>query len=429
MKILLYGLNYSPELTGVGKYTGELGSWLASQGHEVHAVVAPPYYPEWKVDKSYRAWWYQKEDIDGVAVHRCPIYVPGKPHTLTRLLHLISFALSSFFVLLRKWFWKPDVIIVMEPTSFCKPGALMLGKLTGAKTVLHIQDFEVDAMLGLCMMNLGRVEGLVRGIDNWLIRKFDVVSSISLSMLENARQKGAAEDALYLLPNWSDTDFVNATTSGDAMRAEWGFAANDQVVLYSGNLGQKQGLEIVLEAADALRNRPEIKFVLVGAGGNLERLQAQAQSLNLDNVFFEPLQPWSRVPQLLAMADIHLVVQRKGAADVVLPSKLTNILAAGGHALVTAEAETELGRLAKLHPRIYTLVEPENPPVFIAALSDMIDASIARRQSSGTGARAVNSVARRYAEEYLNQDNILAAFEQELLRLVSAEADVAEANI
>ena len=90
MKILIYGLNYAPELTGVGRYTGRLASWLAQRGYQVRCVTALPYYPKWRIDDGYRPRRYCREVIDGVAVTRCPLWVPGRPASVTRILHLLS---------------------------------------------------------------------------------------------------------------------------------------------------------------------------------------------------------------------------------------------------------------------------------------------------------------------------------------------------
>lgn len=130
MKILVYGINYSPELTGIGKYTGEMVAWMAQQGHDVRVITAPPYYPQWKVNGRYSSWRYRREEGDAI-VWRCPLYVPEQPSTLKRLLHLGSFALSSFFPLLAQRRWKPDRIIGVVPTLFCTPGMRLLAKLSG----------------------------------------------------------------------------------------------------------------------------------------------------------------------------------------------------------------------------------------------------------------------------------------------------------
>jgi colanic acid biosynthesis glycosyl transferase WcaI len=132
-----------------------------------------------------------------------------------------------------------------------------------------------------------------------------------------------------------------------------------------------------------------------------------ANNMKLENIFFKPLQPWERVPEMLALADIHLVVQNKGAADAVLPSKLTNILSAGGHALVTAEKSTELGSIEKNHPGIFTLVEPEDLEAFTSSLQVILDKDTSQH----------NLIAREFSTQYLGKDKILAQFVSDLTKL------------
>lgn len=425
MKLLIYGLNYSPELTGIGKYSGEMSKWLVNNDVDVQVVVAKPYYPEWEVHADYSRFGYQSPIEGGVSVVRCPLYVPAQPSALKRIIHLASFALSSKFVLLKKTLSKitrPDVIFVVQPTLFIAPIALLFSKITGAKTVLHIQDYEVDAMLGLGMAGEGSfIPRIAYGIESWLMRRFDVVSTISYSMMKKAKQKGVSADKLMFFPNWADTNFVTPEVDGAAIRAEWGFTEADSVVLYAGNMGAKQGLEMVLEAAAEYQNQSgsefnsesvdRVKFVFVGAGAHVDALKQQATELNLSNVFFKPLQAWEDVPAMLAMADVHLVVQKKGAADAVLPSKLTNILSAGGSAVVTAEKDTELGQLTVKFPGIYTLAEPESLPAFIQALN----IELGRISESGN---SYNNIARKYAEQHLNKDAILSKFLDNVRQLI-----------
>ena len=132
MKLLLYGLNYAPEPVGIGKYSGELAEWLAGRGHEVRVITAPPYFPQWRAVANR----YRRDQRRGVAIWRCPLWVPRRPSGLSRLIHLASFALSSLPVLLAQRKWRPDVVLTVAPAFFCAPGALLLGKLCGktAKT-------------------------------------------------------------------------------------------------------------------------------------------------------------------------------------------------------------------------------------------------------------------------------------------------------
>jgi colanic acid biosynthesis glycosyl transferase WcaI len=129
VRILIYGINYSPELTGIGKYTGEMASWLSHRGHEVRVVTAPPYYPAWSIREDYRGKLYRTEKNPGEPiVYRTPLYVPAKPTGLKRMAHLFSFMLGSLPVMLRQCFWNPDVVFTVEPTFFGAPRGLVASR-------------------------------------------------------------------------------------------------------------------------------------------------------------------------------------------------------------------------------------------------------------------------------------------------------------
>jgi colanic acid biosynthesis glycosyl transferase WcaI len=411
MKILLYSLNYSPELTGIGKYSGEMVEWLAAKGHDVRVVCAPPYYPEWKVGKSYKSWQYRIEQCDNVRVFRCPLFVPKAPKTLSRLLHLLSFAISSFPVMMTQWAWKPDVVMVIEPTFFCVPTTLLLCKVTGAKSLLHIQDFELDAMLGLGLAKLGKIAIFCQKVESFFMCQFSAVSSISNSMLLKADMKTGEAVPSYFFPNWVDTDFIHPDADASVFRHRWGLSENTKVVLYSGNLGKKQGLDLLIEAAKLFEAENTILFLILGDGVERQALIEQVAKLNLHNVRFESLQPYLDLPALMRLADVHLVIQKKGAADAVLPSKLTTILSAGGNALITAEAETELALLCEKFPGIAKCIEPENIEQFVMALHEMLTMNTDKKAR-------FNKIARQYALEYLNKKNVLEKFETVLQNLI-----------
>ena len=401
MKILVYGINYSPELTGIGKYTGEMVEWMAQQGHEVRVITAPPYYPEWQVGARYSAWRYRREEGEAT-VWRCPLYVPKQPSTLKRLIHLGSFALSSFFPLMAQRRWKPDRIIGVVPTLFCTPGMRLLAKLSGARTLLHIQDYEVDAMLGLGMAGkgkTGKVAKLASAFERSGLHNVDNVSTISRSMMNKAREKGVAADKVIFFPNWSEVSRFRDVPPARvmALREHLGLPDDRKLILSSGNIGEKQGLENVIAAAEQLRDRPWL-FVIVGQGGGKARLEKLAAERGLNNVKFLPLQSYEDLPALLALGDCHLVIQKRGAADAVLPSKLTNILAVGGNAVITAEADTELGQLCLENPGIAVCVPPESVP----SLVDGIEQALTMNKQ--------NAVARGWAERSLDKERVLNQF-------------------
>lgn len=402
MKILLYGINYSPELTGIGKYTGEMARWLVKQGHEVRVVTAPPYYPDWKVWSSFSHWTFTKVDEEGVMVFRSPLYVPRKPTAFKRLVHLCSFSFTSSFLMLAQVRWKPDLVMLIVPTLFCSPQAIGLAKLCGAKSIIHVQDFEVDALFGLGLASNGLLRRFAYAMERLTLQGFDRVSSISSAMLRRAQAKGVSEEKQIFFPNWSETARFSDIQRSEVLLSRLGVCSDKQVLLYSGNIGEKQGLETVIEAADRLRGRTNLVFLIVGEGAGKARLQELARSKSLENVIFAPLQPYEDLPALLASADCHLVIQKRGAADAVLPSKLTNILAAGGNALITADPDTSLGDLCLEYPGIAVLSEPECVEALLDGIEQCLSMSLPNR------------VAIAYAASYLDKERILTRFINEV---------------
>ena len=408
MKIIIYGINYSPELIGIGKYTSEMCNWLAKQGHEVRVITAPPYYPDWKVSPKYSQWFYSREMISGATIWRCPLYVPLRPSALLRLLHLASFAFTSIPALFMQLFWRPKIIFLVAPTLFCAPEALLFAKLTGAKSILHIQDFEADAFLnlnffyGASKTKRSALNKIIFWFESLMLRSFDVVSTISTGMMQRAIDKGAAPESLRFLPNWSEISrFQNIVRSKELLH-QLGVDDQKKVILYSGNIGEKQGLEIVILAAQRLQQRLDLIFLLVGEGSGKDHLHQMMTDLKLVNVVFAPLQTYEVFPSLLASADVHLVIQKRGFADAVLPSKLSNILAAGGNAVITAEASTTLGKLSTDHPGIAVVVEPESVNDLISGIEQALTMP---RQ---------NLTAESYAHEFLDKEQILSRFYTEL---------------
>ena len=201
MNILIYSANFAPEPTGIGKYSGEMAEWLASQGHEVRVVAAPPYYPSWRVADGYRWPLYRKEAWKGCTVWRAPLWVPDTPGGLKRVLHLASFAISSIPVMLAQWAWKPDVVLTVAPSFMCSPMGWLTARVTGATAWVHIQDFEVDAMHAMGLANTGSLgRKLSFAIESWLMRRFDRVSSISPNMVARLGTKGV--DASKIVEGW-----------------------------------------------------------------------------------------------------------------------------------------------------------------------------------------------------------------------------------
>lgn len=412
MRVLLYGINYAPELTGIGKYSGELGNWLAQRGASVTVVTAPPYYPQWCIQDGYSGLSYRLEQRDGPRIWRCPLWVPVRPSALHRIAHLSSFALTSTPIVAWELFRrKPDVLILVVPSLTCAPAALLLSRLFGVACLLHIQDFEVDAAFELGLLRSRLLQRFVLGVESFLLSRFDWVSTISGQMLGRLQAKGVLPERMLLFPNWVDTQRIKPSTEGvEALKGTLGIPSDQFVVLYSGNLGEKQGLESLLEAAELLWEDKSIVFIFCGAGPSMERLKARAKKLS--NVKFIPLQPEEHFNTLLNLADLHIIPQRADAADLVLPSKLTGILACGGPLLVTARKGTGLAEVtlaAGGH-----ICPPEDPAALASAITAIAGDKVLQA--------AMRKSARAYAELKLSKEALLTRFEKTLRALLNVNS-------
>ena len=415
MRILIYGINYSPELTGIGKYTGEMASWLAHRGHEVRVVTAPPYYPAWGIREDYRGSIYRTEEHPGEPiVYRTPLYVPAKPTGPKRMAHLFSFMLGSLPVMLRQCFWNPDVVFTVEPTFFGAPLALLVAQATGAASWLHVQDFEVDAAFDLGLLPAqGPVHALALGLEQFFTRAFTHVSSISHKMVERAETKGVPADRVTLFPNWVDIDSVHPQdpATPNTIRRKLGLEGKT-VLLYSGNMGAKQGLELLAPLAASFEHDPSVHFLFCGDGAFRPTLESLVAGHS--NVTLLPLQPLERLNDLLNAADIHLLPQRAGAADLVMPSKLTGMLSSGRPVIATADPGTQVARVVSGDTpgtACGLVVAAEDPAALHAAVERLI-ADPALRAQLGANARC-------YAVRHLGRQQVLEQFESDLLSLVS----------
>jgi len=411
LRILVYGINYRPELTGIGKYTGEMCEWLASRGHEVRVVTAPPYYPEWRVHSGHSGRTYRVEHIGGVRVWRCPLWVPARPTGLRRILHHLSFALSTLPVMIAQGFWRPHVVLLLEPPLMCAPAALLAARLCGARSWLHVQDFEVDAAFALGLLP-ERAKPLVLYLERMLMRSFDRVSTISRRMLDRLELKGVEGLRRVLFRNWVDCREIHPMSGVARFRSEFGISTESFVALYSGNMGEKQGLEVVIETARLMNGNDDVIFVLCGAGSARTRLESAAAGL--DNVRWLPLQPAGRLNELLNLADVHLLPQRADAADLVMPSKLCGMLASGQAVVATVLPDTEIAETLS-HAGLIT--KPGDANALAGAIA-FLQADAASRQNMGKGARG-------YAELHFASETVLGRFEEELESVAGPSARAA----
>lgn len=409
-RVLLIGYNFSPEPTGIGKYNGELIQWLAIRGYDCTVLTTYPYYPFWKVQPPYskQRFWYKTEkelfDSGGrITIHRCPMYVPSVPTGKRRVVLDISFFISSFFKLISLIFKsKFDHVIAVAPSFNFGLLGFFVKKIRGAKFYYHIQDLQIEAARELGMVKSDRFIKFLFAVENFILEKADNVSSISPAMIEKINRK--SKKPVYLFPNWVNTDFFKPLTDKDQIKAEYGYLPEDKIVLYSGSIGEKQGLEHIISSGNALKDIGNLHFLICGSGPFVEKLKKLKDELKLENIKFLPLQPLFKFVKILNMADVHLVIQKFITSDLMLPSKLTSIWAVGGVPLVTTLPGSQLYHTIQSY-NIGLVINPDD--------QDSLNQGIKRAIEGNWNDISLNS--RRYAVDHLSIDAIMKRFESQIL--------------
>ncbi|MEP2279881.1 WcaI family glycosyltransferase, partial [Maribacter sp.] len=377
-RILLIGYNYSPELTGIGKYSGEMMEWLSKKGHECSVITSYPYYPQWKVQAPYnkKKNRYLKENIlvgksqSLIKVYRCPMYVPKKPTGLKRILSDVSFFISALILLIYFLFKKKfDLVISVAPTFLSGVLGAFYKILKNTRHVHHVQDLQIEAALKLGMIKSKYLINILLHVECFIFRNSDRISSISLSMIDKIEKK--CKKKVFYLPNWTDNSLFFPMDNKAELKRKFGYKEEDQIIVYSGAIGEKQGLEIILDSAQEFTQNNHIKFLICGSGPYQLVLKEKASQLNLHNISFLPLQPKEVFNDFLNMVDIHLVIQKANASDLMMPSKLTTILSVGGIALITATENTDLFRLVDSH-KMGHLIQPEDKNALTSGINYLI---------------------------------------------------------
>ena len=407
-RLLLIGYNFHPEPTGVGKYNGEMINWLVSRGYDCSVVTSYPYYPYWKIQEPYKKtkFRYSVEKYTDprsggkLTTYRCPQYIPSRPTGMRRVLLDITFFISACIPIVKLLLGKKyDLVLAVAPAFHAGFLALPFKKFHNSKVLYHIQDLQIEAARDLQMIKSKAAIKMLFKAEKFIFRRCDVISSISKGMAKKIEEK--AKKRVVMFPNWTDISSFYPIEDKAKLREQYGYSVDDKIILYSGAIGEKQGLSSVVEVANQLRSLPYVKFIICGSGPYKEKLQNDTQKLGLKNVAFFPIQPNEKFNTFLNLADVHLVIQKASASDLVMPSKLTTILAVGGLALITADPGSGLHTFVKEH-NIGVLVGAGNSEAMKDALMYIINTDLSH----------INRNARQYAESFLSVDKVMAAFEQ-----------------
>ena len=401
MKIVVLGINYSPEKTSVAPFTTGLCEHLVQQGHNVTVVTACPYYPGWKVFEEYRGARFRRETIHGVAVQRVWHFIPRRPGQLwQRLVHDLSFTITAFAAGL--FAGKCDVIYCSCPPATLGLAAYVLSKIRRAPFVIKLTDLATDAALATGIMRDGVAIRMARQLESLVYRKAKSIVCLCQGFIGNLARRGVDIDKVQLIPDWGDTEKIRPLDDSTCFRAKHNIPAQGFLVLHTGNMGKKQGLVNAVNAAELTRDEQTLRWLLVGDGEERELLQREVTARALHQVRLLPLQPVEMLPHMYAEADLLLLNQLSSIEDAVIPSKLLTYMAAG-RPIVAAVSERSESAQHVLRACCGLVIPPEAPEALAEAVLQLAREPEHRRRLGANG--------RAYAEAHFRKSAVLKQYD------------------
>ncbi|MGW1429997.1 glycosyltransferase [Streptomyces sp. NPDC002431] len=401
--LLLVSTNYAPELTGIGPYAAQLAEHWAAAGADTHVLAGMPHYPSWRTDPGYRGVRRVTEERVGVTVHRRRHYVPPRQSALRRA--LFEATVLGHGALSPPDTPPPDAVVAQIPSL---AGGVLGARLAArhrAPYIPVVQDLMGAAAAQSGIRGGGRAAALASAAERRALRSATLVGVIHESFVPRVAAYGVDPGRIRTVPNWSHVPTPSADRA--ATRARLGWDEGTPVVLHCGNMGLKQGLEVLVDAA---RLAPGIHVVLMGDGNQRETLRGRASGLR--NLDFLPPAAEDEFTDVLAAADVLVVTQRASVLDMSVPSKLTSYFVSG-RPVVASVAEGG-GTAQEVHRSgAGLLVAPEDPAALLSAVRNLVEAPA---RADALGANGPQYVAR-----HLGREAGLARFDA-LLTEVLADA-------
>ncbi|WP_405473887.1 glycosyltransferase [Paenarthrobacter ilicis] len=387
VKTLVIGLNYSPEPSGNAPYTTKLAEGLAARGMTVNVITGYPHYPQWKIAAGYKGL-SMDEKHGAVRVRRLRSTIPSRPTGAGRLLMEATFGAHS---VIQRWN-RPDAVLVVSPALFSAAFAILRARLFRIPVGIWVQDLYSKGMEETGNPS-SRFTSIMRRLESWILSRADQVSVIHDRFRDTVvNQLGVPAERVRVIRNWTH---VNHHPSFDrsTARERLGWAPKDYVALHAGNMGVKQGLENVLEAAQlATGNGSDVRFVLLGNGNQRSALEAKAHGVDRLQ-FLEPL-PDRAYSEALRSADVLIVNERPGVREMSVPSKLTSYFITG-RPIVAATEEGSATSHEMTAAGAGLRVEPGVPADLIAAIEQL--------QEDPRTAEEFGAAGREYSEKLLSE--------------------------
>ncbi|MGB3292751.1 MAG: glycosyltransferase family 4 protein [Phormidesmis sp.] len=365
MRVLLYSYNYYPEPIGIAPLMTELAEGLVKRGHQVRVVTAMPNYPEREIYPEYRGKLYKSEVRNGVEIERCFVAIRPKPGLVGRALLEGSFALLSFIKAISGW--RPDVILSTSPSlTACVPVAVTKA-LYRCPVVLSLQDILPEAAVQTGLITHPVAIKVFERLEKFAYASATKISVITPSFAKNLVEKGVSIGKMECISNWVDVGFVRPLPKeNNAFRRAHGLS-NKFVVLYSGNIARTQGVRTIIRTASQMQANPDIQFVIVGEKSQLVELDELCKELSVKNVSLLPFVSDHEFPEMLAAADVSLIMQKQNVVGFNMPSKTQKIMASGRPVIASVPGNGSAAE-AVWQSGSGLVVEPESPTELAKAI-------------------------------------------------------------
>ena len=343
-RIAILTSNFWPEPTSTGQTVWEFAHFLAQRGLDVRVATSMPYYPQWRIWKEYRGALWATEHHEGVSVLRSWHFVAPRPSTLTRLLHETTLSLVAMPQMIRALRGAAVAYIVSPALGFAVTASVM-ALLFRVRRVLVVKDVMPDAAVELGMLR----NPLVIAVSRWLARRIydgaDEIHTLGEGMRARIARGTRAPEKIRVVPDTIDSEELRPVPfEANEFRRRF-VPGHTFAVVHTGNMGKKQDLELLLRAAQRLKDEPRVRFYVFGEGAVKEAFLRRRDELRLENVSYHPLVERCMLRHLLSGADVVLVSQRAEVVDIVVPSKLITSLGAGAMIIAACPAGSETARL------------------------------------------------------------------------------------
>ena len=400
MRILIYSYNYHPEPIGIAPLMTELAEGMASRGHKVRVITAMPNYPQRRIYAEYQGKIYLTEEKNGVTIQRSYVWIRPQPGLIDRLLLDASFVLTSSLQALKGW--RPDVILLTVPPLPVSIPAALLSWFYRCPIVLNVQDILPDAAVQVGLLkNKGLIKTL-QILERFAYRTATTISVIADGFVDNLRMKGVPSDKITCIPNWVDTDFIHPLPKEESLFRQKYNLQQKFVVMYSGNIALTQGLQTAIEAASLLQHIQDIVFVIVGEEAALAELEQIRAEKELQNVLLLSFQPREQLPDMLAAANVGLVLQKHNVISFNMPSKIPVLLASGRAIIASVPATGTAAQVVK-DSQGGLVICPENPVALAETVESLYQDALLTERLGEQG--------RQYAVKNFAFEKILDSYE------------------